>query len=110
MHIFDSLTHISLGKNILWNYGEANLNHLLKEMENSLVKRAIVCHIDPLEPGSRKNFAELISNSDNLLHLEQLSVQVQMKLEMKIKELKENGYIGIKFILDSKNCHGMGIG
>jgi predicted TIM-barrel fold metal-dependent hydrolase len=96
MYIFDSLTHISLGKNILWNYGEANLNHLLKEMENSLVKRAIVCHIEPLEPGSRKNFAELISNSDHLFTFGTIKCSSSNEIRNEIKELKENGYIGIK--------------
>ena len=89
MYIFDSLTHISLGKNILWNYGEANLNHLLKKWKTlslSVPLYAILIHSNQ---DHEKNFAELISNSDNLFTFGTIKCSSSNEIRNEIKELKE---------------------
>ena len=96
MYIFDSLTHISLGDNSLWDFKDANLEKLLREMDESMVKRAMVCLIQSLEPGKSKGFGKLIQQNERLYGISSINHGSSEKMHKEIYELKENGYVGIK--------------
>jgi predicted TIM-barrel fold metal-dependent hydrolase len=96
MYIFDSLTHISLGDNALWDYKDANQEKLLREMDESMVKRAMVCLIESLEPGKSRDFGKVIQKENGLYGISSIDYGSKEKMRREINELKENGYIGIK--------------
>lgn len=96
MYIFDSLTHISLGNNSLWDYKKANPETLLKEMEKTMVKRAIVCLIQCLEPGKSRDFVKLIQQDSRLYGISSINYDSKEKMLREVDELKSIGYVGIK--------------
>ena len=96
MYIFDSLTHISLGDNSLWDFKDANPEKLLREMDESMVKRAIVCLIQSLESGKSRDFGEAIQKENRLYGISSINYGSKEKMRREIYELKEIGYIGIK--------------